>query len=833
MRLIQSAHWALISVAALSACGGSNNDNDAPGGGGGSTYNATVTRTALGIPHIKADNFDGLGYGYGYAFAEDNLCVLQEDLVTIRGLRSKHFGREGTYQIIPNGVTAPNTNSDFFWKFMATDAAIAPTRANAAPEITQITEGFVAGYNRYIRELKSGQHPGRHAACRAADWLFEITPDDMYRRYYRLALIASSSALLNQIATAQPLIPVPSVAASSATSKRRLVRTEPSAAQKLAALKADPGPFRAFTEHLGKRFGSNAYAFGKDATQDGSNMLLGNPHFPWVGPERLYMSHLTVPGKMDIMGASLYGAPAVLIGFNDHVAWSHTVTTARHFTLYELTLNPANPFQYLYGTEFRDIEQVPITIEVKESDGSITQETRTLYRSHYGPMLVITAGAGGMQLPVLGWTPLKAYTLRDANAENDRLLNQFAKWDQAKSIDEFISLHKSVLGVPWVNTIATGPGGKAYYGDVSVVPNVSDAKVQTCQAIPIHTVVGQLVPGLPVLDGSRPACEWDTDADAPAPGIFGPANHPTLLRDDWVTNNNDSYWITNPAEPLTGFARIIGDTGTPRSYRTQQAITQVQRRLDGSDGLDATPGFTLPLLQEIALSAHVKTAEYGLQNVLNDICPGSSGDAATACAALAQWDGRADLNSIGAHVWREFLRALTAGADKGGNFWRIPFSAADPVNTPRDLNTTLPTVRQAFTTAVAAIKASGLAFDARLGELQQSCCALRGAQPRIPMFGGEFFEGAFTISSTLLSPEGGLTPQGYGTFYANSYIQAVTWNANGVHAEGFITYSQSTDPASAYFADFTREYSARRWKRFPFTPAQIEADKISQMQLFE
>jgi len=53
------------------------------------------------------------------------------------------------------------------------------------------------------------------------------------------------------------------------------------------------------------------------------------------------------------------------------------------------------------------------------------------------------------------------------------LIEQFAKWMEAKSLDEFISLHKSILGIPWVNTVATGPGGKAYYGDVSVVPNRS------------------------------------------------------------------------------------------------------------------------------------------------------------------------------------------------------------------------------------------------------------------------------------------------------------------------------------------------------------------------
>ena len=805
----------MSSLALLAACGNSINGGAAPTAvppppTGKISYNVEVTRTQLGIPHIKASDYGSIGYGYGYSFAEDNLCVLQEDLVTIRGERSKYFGRDGSYTIVTNGVTASNINSDFFWKFAAGDRQIAPTRDNTIPDFKRVSEGFVAGYNRYIRELKAGGHAGRHAACRDAAWLFEINVDDMYRRYFRLALIASSSVFINEIATATPLIPLPGVPSPP----------EPTTAQKLAALENDPGPFRYFTELQGKRFGSNMYALGKDATQDGSSMVFGNPHFPWTGPERLYLAHATIPGEMDIAGVALHGVPAALIGFNDHFAWSHTVSTAYRFTFYELTLNPANPYQYVYGANLRDMEQVPVTIDVKEVNGSMSTESRTLYRTHYGPVMVLQVSG----VPVLGWTPVKAYALRDANAENDRLINQFARWNTATSLEDFIRLHGEILGIPWVNTIASGPGGKAYYGDLSVVPNVPDTMVQTCGALPINAAIGALVPGLPVLDGARPDCEWLSDVDAPVPGIFGRSKLPTLQRDDFVHNSNDSAWMTNPVAPIRGYARIVGDIDTPRSYRTQQGLTQVLRRLDASDGRDATPGFTLPLLQDVVLSAGIKTAEYGLSNVLTEICPGASGDEAAACAALAQWDGTANLDSIGAHVWREFLLALTGGADRGGDFWRVPFSTLDPVNTPRDLNVTQMAVTDAFSAGVAAVKASGFAFDAKLGTIQHPCCILRD----IPIHGGQFYEGAFAIADAP-----GISQSGYDVSYGNSYIQTVTWGEEGVHAEAFVTYSQSTDPASPHFADFTREYSAKRWKRIPFTPAEIEADKISSMRLTE
>ena len=46
-------------------------------------------------------------------------------------------------------------------------------------------------------------------------------------------------------------------------------------------------------------------------------MVLGNPHFPWQGSERFYQSHLVIPGKVNVSGASLFGVPVINIGHTD------------------------------------------------------------------------------------------------------------------------------------------------------------------------------------------------------------------------------------------------------------------------------------------------------------------------------------------------------------------------------------------------------------------------------------------------------------------------------------------------------------------------------------
>ena len=181
-----------LAAAALSLAACNNSSKPADGlGGSGDTYNVTVTRTSLGIPHITANDFGSMGYGYGYAFAEDNLCVLYDDLLTIRGERAKYLGPDGTYTIPANDSTTDNVTSDFFWKLMATDAVVARLKAAALPELREATAGFAAGFNRYIGEIKSGGHAGRHAACRGAAYLAPISEADMYRRYFRLATLAS------------------------------------------------------------------------------------------------------------------------------------------------------------------------------------------------------------------------------------------------------------------------------------------------------------------------------------------------------------------------------------------------------------------------------------------------------------------------------------------------------------------------------------------------------------------------------------------------------------------------------------------------------------------
>lgn len=48
--------------------------------------------TDYGVPYVKANNYESLGFGVGYAFANDNICVLADQIIKFNSERARYFG---------------------------------------------------------------------------------------------------------------------------------------------------------------------------------------------------------------------------------------------------------------------------------------------------------------------------------------------------------------------------------------------------------------------------------------------------------------------------------------------------------------------------------------------------------------------------------------------------------------------------------------------------------------------------------------------------------------------------------------------------------------------
>jgi len=610
---------------------------------------------------------------------------------------------------------------------------------------------------------------------------------DVYRRFYQLALLASGAVAINGIGGAQP--PAPGDAGPAPGGEQRT-------AQQLGRVL----PLRGI--------GSNAYAFGRDQTATGSGVLLGNPHFPWDGTERFYQSHLTVPGRMDVQGGSLFGVPLVLIGNTRGLAWSHTVSTAYRFTPFELTLVPGAPTTYLVDGQPVGMTRTELTVPVRGEGGRIEEVRRTLYDTKYGPVFTELLGQ-----PLFPWTQGKAFAMGDANAANFRYLNHFFETNLAQSVPEYDAVQRRNQGIPWVNSIATDRAGEAYYADIGVVPHVTDERAGACNTA-LGRATTQLL-RLPVLDGSRSACEWGRDADAVQPGTFGPANLPSLRRTDYVMNANDSYWLSNLKAPLEGFPRIIGDERTARSLRTRIGLLMADgRRVTQQD------------VQDTVFNNRQYAGELWRDETVA-MCEGTPG-AAAACPVLRAWDVRDELDSRGALLFRRFAQRVLALP--GGAPFRVPFDVADPANTPRGLRTEDPRVRQALLDAIRELEGLGIPLDAPLREVQNE---VRGDE-RLPIHGGPGTAGVFNAINVSAA---NLGRGGYDTIpHGSSYVQVVAFAPPGargcpVRPRTILTYSQSTNRASPFFSDQTRMYARKQWVDVPFCAGDVAEETRSTLRM--
>jgi acyl-homoserine-lactone acylase len=347
---------------------------------------------------------------------------------------------------------------------------------------------------------------------------------------------------------------------------------------------------------------------------------------------------------------------------------------------------------------------------------------------------------------------------------------------------------------------------------------VSNAKAKACNSA-VGAATYQLL-GLPVLDGSRSACNWDNDPDAATPGIFGPRHMPALMRSDYVTNSNDSYWLSNPRRPLTGFARIIGDEATPRSLRTRIGLIMTAARIDGSDHRGRR-GFTRQDMQNMVFSDRQYAGELtrgqlvGMCRGMGGTAPASSGPPqpiGNACDVLARWDLHENVGSRGAILFRRFW-AHASGATPSP--FSDPFRASDPVHTPHALDTANPTVRAALGDAIADLRGAHIPLDATVGSVQR--VTRRGRS--IPIHGGPGDpNGDFNAISAPFR-----AGQGFGEpVHGSSFVQVVTWHKGRCpDARTILTYSQSTNPTSPFFADQAPLFSRKQWVPDRFCRADV------------
>jgi acyl-homoserine-lactone acylase len=785
---------------------------------------AKIIWTTYGVPHITADNLESLAFGSGYAYAKDNLCILADQILKVKSQRAKYFGAD---RVSGSGDSA-NIISDFGYHALGVMKSAEQLYPELSANSRALIEGYITGYNKYLANTGLANLAPE---CVNKAWVKPIKPQELLAYMFATSQLASGQEFLELAFFANPSDGngyLPYVGANSNSTS--IVEIKANLETKAKNIRIPNGKQG--------ELGSNGWGIGKDKSENGQGILLANPHFPHTGNLRFWQSHITIPGVLNAMGSALQGLPGILnIGFNENLAWTHTVSTSRRFIVYKLELATNNRQQYLVDEEEKAISKKTFYVEVKAGNSSVIL-AKDFYYSHHGLMIETPAS-----LNFMSWTDESAFTLRDSAAENTDLVDHWLAINLATNLTEFQQAYKDYDGIPWVNTMYADDLGNAFYIDKTRIFNLNEQALALMRTDPTLVATRNSV-GFDILPGNTRLFEPN--------GLNSYDQAPKLLRSDFVQNSNNSYWLTNPEVPMSGYSILYGDDFSPLSFRTRMGLTLL------SDSAGEDHKFNAAEVEAALLSNRAYLAEITLVELLRQcqvqgntpvvLDNGLTVNISAGCNALASWNLRMDQQSSAGHLFREFAFKFNPEIH-----FSVPFDAQDPINTPKQLINDGSALK-IFAAAIANVERANIALEAILGDIQFTEKTLADGLPsglRFPWAGSKNQEGGFNVFASsklddtllpiyqypvVLDVEtgkplaSGLSEAGYQINYGSSWIFIVNFTENGPVARGIITYSQSSNSVSEHFDDQNKVYSDTTALRpLLFTEADISNNILEEI----
>ena len=441
-----------------------------------------IYRDDFGTPHIFAETNRGLFEAYGYAVAQDRLWQLELNRRAARGRLAEILG--------PSTVNADRTARVVGY----TDAELDAQFAMLTSEEQQIFDAYLGGINRYIAEIALSpltklpfefhalgffpQPWTRRDSAAFGVFMVRRFGEIGGRELTNLAVLESlvaahgptnGFAIFNDVRWINdPDSPV-TVPTSGAFGKRQKSTGLSNAqVQILSAHSLDVSEDDAKTiwQSLGvpTKLGSYAWAVSATRSANGSAMLYGGPQMGFSVPEVLHEVQLNGGNGFNVAGMAFAGVPPVLIGRNQHVAWTSTTATGDNLDHYiETTCNAgAGPGSgYVFNGACTPFEARVEVITVRGA----SPVNLTVLRSIHGPV-VGTAGTNAI-------TQKRAHWQRELES-----VHAFFGFNRAHNIQQY---EAAVKLIPTSHNFiyADKNGNIAYWqaGQVPVRPAGFDARL--------------------------------------------------------------------------------------------------------------------------------------------------------------------------------------------------------------------------------------------------------------------------------------------------------------------------------------------------------------------
>lgn len=442
-----------------------------------------VYRDQAGIPHIYASNEHDLFFAQGYVHAQDRFWQMDFQRHTSAGRLSELLG-SNTLDI------------DTFLRTMGWERVAREELENVDAESRAMLESYADGVNAYLADhsgteisleylflniLNSNYTPAPWEALNTVTWAKAMAWDlrgNLDNEIQRAILLKTLSP--ERIAELFPEYPgdapviVPDFSLASASEQPNAASQMPAELSGLLALLNQRTT--SLDSLLGgdpnADLGSNSWVVSGDLSATGAPLMANDPHLSFSIPSIWYQIGLHCAPKgpdcnYETVGVSFVGAPGIVLGHNDRIAWGFTNLGPDVMDLYVMKINPDNPDQYEMNGDWVDMQIINEEIGVAGGE-TVNLPVRI---TEFGPIVSDSYGdlmdfdeTAGIDLPenyaiALKWTALEP---------GDTFQSLF-KLNRAQNFDEFRAAARDFV-VPSQNLLYADVDGNIGYQMPGLVP---------------------------------------------------------------------------------------------------------------------------------------------------------------------------------------------------------------------------------------------------------------------------------------------------------------------------------------------------------------------------
>lgn len=361
----------------------------------------------------------------------------------------------------------------------------------------------------------------------------------------------------------------------------------------------------------GDMVGSNNYAIAGSRSTSGAAIVSDDMHLGLQLPNIWYRLALTYPdgrgGERRLVGVTLPGtAPLLIAGSNGNVAWGFTNSYGDYLDLVEVGLERARAGQVRTPRGWEPLVEHVETIAVK----GMPPERLVVRESSLGPL----REAGG-----------KTYAIHWVAHEPGALNLHQLRLEEAETLEQALSI-AALDGIPAQNFVAGDAAGNIGWTVAGRLPRRAAGD-------------GAGAAGFPLLAaGAAPT--WD--------GLLEPRDYPRIV------NPPDGQLSTANSRTLLGPGRaLLGDGGFDLGARSSQLRDRL--RMLGPR-TDAAAAFAVALDDRALFIARWR--ERALAVLDKESLREQPRRAAFRRLLETSWNGRADVDSVGYRLARDFLWAL-------------------------------------------------------------------------------------------------------------------------------------------------------------------------------